>query len=592
MLFLRNKLLVSVLVFLLSFYLGSTKIFACIQTSECSGVCSGYPACSYSCQGVYTAGGVYQPGHCVSTQDTNPGSVTPVGYQCNGNWSNWTACSGGSQTRTCPPDELQIQSCSSSSPGGSSAPTAGPTSPPGCVPTPPATVNLNVPVDGATLTNPSVDLTWFGASSWGTGCPDDKKYNVYLSAGVNPPTDLIATTSEGVTTTLFTASPGVTYYWRVATVNGTQGVFSSVRSFTLQPTLTGYVFIDPDNTCSTSTLSSFSGMTATVRGTAYSSAVSTVNGSYSIPIPSGSYNNLDLSGIPAGYYCSTGCFQSCPTISTVSTSTTNNFFLSTLVSGWWQTEGASIYAGSSAGGLVARSQLPSASSKLILPTTGGTPGALIIGSGGYGTGQGTVSNSLWATVSKYKGKKMDYAYFAAKMGVLKGQVSDWTGSDQFSLTGYPTGKDFGYMKPSTSTASITTPITVGVGEKYTIFVNGNLRIENNITVSPGGFLTLIVNGNLTVAPAVTNIQGIFISSGNFVTESAYVSGTTNDVQLEVQGNVISWGSLALARNLGPGNTTTPAEKFVYRTDFISNMPDKMETFAMEWQEVAPGTIGN
>lgn len=561
---------------------------ACIQTSECSGVCDGLPACSYSCSGVYTNNGTYHSGHCTSTQDTNPGHETPVGYQCT-SWGGWSSCSGGTRTRTCNTmDELQIESCTVG-PGPTATP--GPTAPPGCVVTVPIAVNLNTPSNGETLTSPNVDLTWFGTTAWGTGCPDDKKYNVYVSAGVNPPTDLVATTSSGVTTTPFVASPGVTYYWRVASLNGTGGVYSAVRSFTVQSSISGYVFIDTDNTCSTSTLSSFSGMTATVRGTAYSSAVST-DGSYSVPVPAGSYNNLDLSGIPAGYYCSTGCFQSCPTISTVSTSSQNNYFISTLLAGWWQAEGASIYAGSSGGGLVARSQLPSASSKLILPSTGGTAGALIIGSGGFATGQGTVSASMWATLSKYKGKKMDYSYFAAKMGVLKAQVSDWTGSDQFTLTGYPTEKDFGYMKPSTSTASITTPITVGVGEKYVIFVNGNLRIENNITVSPGGFLALIVNGNLTVSPSVTSIDGIFVSSGNFITESAYVSGVTNDAQLQVSGSVISWGSLSLGRNLGPGNTATPAEKFIYRTDFLSNMPEKMKTFAMEWQEVAPGTISN
>ena len=576
--------------FILFSFVGVAR--ACTQTSQCSGLCSGLPACTYSCQGVYTAGGTYHPGNCVSTQDDVPPSTNPVGYQCT-DWSGWSDCSGGIKTRECNQaghHEMQVQSCTST-PTGSPAP-PGPTPPPGCTIANPTAVNLSSPNDGDNLTNPTVDLDWFGTTGWGTGCPDDKKYNVYVSAGVNPPTSLIATTSEGVTTTQFTASPGITYYWRVATINGTGGVYSAVRSFILQPSLTGYVFIDTDNTCSTSTLSSFAGMTATVRGTAYSSAVSTSNGSYAIAVPAGSYNNLDLSGIPAGYYCSTGCFQSCPTISTVSTSTTNNFFLSTLVSGWWQVEGASVYAGSSGGGLVARSQLPSAASKLILPGTGGTAGALIVGSGGYSVGLGSVSNSLWATSSKYKGKKMDYAYFAAKMGVLKGQSSDWTGSDQFSLTGYPIGRDFGYMKPTTSTASITTPITVGVGEQYTIFVDGNLRVESNITVSPGGFLTLIVNGNLTVAPTVTSIQGIFISSGNFVTESAYVSGTTNDSQLAVDGSVISWGSLALSRNLGAGNTTSPGEKFTYREDLITNMPDKMKTFAMEWQEVAPGTIGN
>jgi hypothetical protein len=109
----------------------------------------------------------------------------------------------------------------------------------------------------------------------------------------------------------------------------------------------------------------------------------------------------------------------------------------------------------------------------------------------------------------------------------------------------------------------------------------------------GGFLAIIAKGSITVAPGVTTLQGIYLSSSNFVTTSVYVQGVTNDVQLNVAGSVVAWGILDLHRNLGGiGNSTQPAEKFTHRPDLLTNMPKKMKGFALQWQEVPAGSFGN
>jgi hypothetical protein len=369
--------------------------------------------------------------------------------------------------------------------------------------------------------------------------------------------------------------------------NDSSASYSATWSFTTQAAISGTVFVSNDNTCS-ATASTLSGLTARVRSTAYQSAVSAVNGTFSITAPAGSYSNLDLLGIPSNYSCSTGCLQSCPTISTVtSQSINNNFYLTTQVDSWWQAAGASIYAGSAEAGVTVKSSLPSASYDLILPDASGKSGALIRGSGAASLGLGAVSNDLWSTISRYRGKRMDYNYFSAQMGVVKGQASDWS-TDVLDQKPYE-ARDFWYAKPSSGTASISAPWTITNGQDYVVFVDGNLRIANNITVANGGFVSFVVNGNISIAPNVTSLQGVYIGN-NFTTESQYVSGVTNDSQLNVAGTVVAWGSMTLGRNLGVNNAATPAEKFTYRPDLLVSMPEKMKVFAMQWQEVVAGTI--
>ena len=241
--------------------------------------------------------------------------------------------------------------------------------------------------------------------------------------------------------------------------------------------------------------------------------------------------------------------------------------------------------------MTVRSQLPTASTSLILPGTTGSVAALLRASGSVGVGSGNVSDEGYSTMARYRGKKMDYNFFAAQMGVVRGQDSEFI-SDNLILPVYEPNRDFWYSAPVSGTATVGDPWTVAVGEKYVIFVNGDLRIANDIQVAGGGFLAFIVAGDVIIEPSVTTLQGIYVASSNFVTESQYELGVTNDVQLKTQGSIVAWGTISLGRNLGIGNSSIPAEEFGYRQDLLTNMPQKMKTYAMQWQEVVAGTFGN
>jgi hypothetical protein len=188
--------------------------------------------------------------------------------------------------------------------------------------------------------------------------------------------------------------------------------------------------------------------------------------------------------------------------------------------------------------------------------------------------------------STYQGKKTGYDFFAKQLGVLPGQAADWTTTiGQGNCTA---GEDFCYGPGAT----ISSAWNVASGQKYVVLVDGNLRINAKITVASGGFLAIIVNGSVTVDPSVTQMQGLYVMNGNFVTET---SASGDDAQLNVAGSVVAWGNVVLNRDLGSGaagNIVSPAELFVYRSDLLVNMPEKMKTFVMQWSEVVPGTFGN
>lgn len=79
------------------------------------------------------------------------------------------------------------------------------------------------------------------------------------------------------------------------------------------------------------------------------------------------------------------------------------------------------------------------------------------------------------------------------------------------------------------------------------------------------------------------MQGLYVMDNDFVTED-------DNTQLDVQGSVVAWGTFSVNRDLGNANVTIPAEKFTYRPDLLTNMPDKMKVFALQWQEVVAGTF--
>lgn len=447
-----------------------------------------------------------------------------------------------------------------------------------------APTNVSV-VQGASATSASVSWTV------GTGGSSQRLYVDQSLSEVNGgcPTpsacEVNATLASGTNSYLVTGLlPNTTYYFRVTNYNSSAcNIGATPISYTTpNVTLSGRVYLDTNNNCSTSTPWNLGGLTVSVRDTAYSGSVGSDGrfGFFAGDDPTFSY--LDLSGYTSEYTCSTasGC-NSCPTLTSVANpSTTNYFYLTPRREAWWQVVGGSVYSGGSV-----RSELPQAGTSLIESGAGGELGALMRASGTLDIGVGEVSSAGYSVQTQYKGRTMNYDYFAAHMGVTPNTINDWA-ADTMNKPANNPNKNFYYQRPSGSEASVTTPWTVATGESYVIFVNGDLRIASNITVEQGGFLAFVVNGAVRVSPAVTNIAGLYVVDGVLSTES---NGMV-DVPVEFQGSVVAWGGVNFGRDLVADNLSQAGEKFVYRPDLLTNMPDSMKVFSLKWEEVVPGTI--
>ncbi len=386
----------------------------------CSGSCPGGGSCRPATAGNGGACGCHSSGAggvCSTEKDCRK-SVAAGGSGCSGSGlSGASGCSGCNSNQVC----CQRQTC--------------------CYPSDPTAPTLNLPINGSSSTNTTVTLSWNQPSDWGDDCLENnnKHFNVYWGFTSSTPYELATTPYPAPatkTSNAFIGQAGKTYYWKVVATNGTKTKSSPVRSFKINDnTVSGIVYYDAANSCSLATSVPWNkggGLTAQLTNP----SVCTANipsggvsaGQFSIIAPNGTYGSLRLLGLPNTYKCSTSCSQACPTkTGIVSPSTNNRFFITDQIlssEGWWQVVGGPVYAGSRDGGTTIRSELPLATSKLILPGAGGsTDGALVRASGNTDLGDGTVSTSGWSTKGTYSGKITDYGYFAAALGVIQGQDS-------------------------------------------------------------------------------------------------------------------------------------------------------------------------
>jgi len=356
----------------------------------------------------------------------------------------------------------------------------------------------------------------------------------------------------------------------------------------------GLVYYDPDNTCSTATRwDQGAGLRVSLRGTSYTTTVASggeTAGQFSLVVPTQTYNYLDLSGIPVGFRCSTGCAQSCPTITSVTPPFTGlGYFVTDKPPQWWQVIGGSVYAGASGGGVTVWSDVPEGEN-LIETGVLSDIGALMRASGTVNTGAGEVSTEGITASSVYRGKIVDYTFFASQLGVTPAVSSDWV-SDTIDQPAYVEGeKDYYYIEPLSGEASLAGVWSVAAGESYVVLVNGDMNINYNVSVAGGGFLMFVVNGTLSVDPLVTNMEGLYVIDDVFVTTSQFEEGVTVDVPLSVEGSVVAWGGVQMSRDIGLDGSTTPTETFTYRPDLLANMPELLKSFTLSWQEKAPGSF--
>jgi hypothetical protein len=112
-----------------------------------------------------------------------------------------------------------------------------------------------------------------------------------------------------------------------------------------------------------------------------------------------------------------------------------------------------------------------------------------------------------------------------------------------------------------------------------VFVNGDLAIDTNVTVASGSFLGFIVSGNIDIKDTVATVDGFYFTSDTFSTG-------TGSTALALNGTFVA-DEFDLERDLGSGNSTTPAESFNYRPDFAFTAPLELRRPYRNFREVAP-----
>lgn len=469
---------------------------------------------------------------------------------------------------------------------GACVPIATPTPTP--TPTPPSCTVSVSPASATISTGETVTFTASVTPSNGTVSSVSFSSSNGGVATVSPSSDTTSpysTVATGVGAGSATVTATV-YMGGVATCNssasGTGGI-----SVTNPPVIYGTVYYDADNSCSTSAPSNLGG--AQVQAGAEPAELVQGDGTYSITTSTAGLYDLALSGY-GSYVCSScGLLDGCPTKTSVLSPVAGpvNFYMTDSRGAWWQAEGAGVYSGDTSSGTTVLSSLPTSSDRMIIPGVDGMVGAVVRASGDVSVGgTGEVSDEGWKAISEYNGKRMDYTFFAGRMGISTTTDSDWSGNDIDLSTIAGSGKEAYYAEPiSGNTITLGNDWSVGSGESYVVFVDGDLTINNDVIVTPGGFLAFVVNGDVAVDPSVTSMQGMYVMDGN------WSSGTTGgtDVQLVTGGSIVAWGGVNLQRDLGSSNLSAPGEKFVYRPDLLVNMPDAMKNFLLNWQEVAPGS---
>jgi hypothetical protein len=144
---------------------------------------------------------------------------------------------------------------------------------------------------------------------------------------------------------------------------------------------------------------------------------------------------------------------------------------------------------------------------------------------------------------------------------------------------------------ASDSVTVTGLITVPPGFKTTVFVPGDLTINQNIDVPVGSFLAFVVQGKIDIARNVTSLEGVYISNSIITTiGSGAVAG--DDPRFFGEGMFVGWQGVTLNRNLKSAavplaNNKNPSETFTYRPDFIINSPEGFLKSGIEWQEVVP-----
>ncbi len=134
-----------------------------------------------------------------------------------------------------------------------------------------------------------------------------------------------------------------------------------------------------------------------------------------------------------------------------------------------------------------------------------------------------------------------------------------------------------------------------------------------VEVDSGGFLAFIVKESIAIGANVgykvdtnaahsggvhlpgaveANVQGIYVAD-NLFTVLSNNDDNAPDRKLLAAGTFVGWNGINLNRTFDDGllgktiHRYNPTETFIYRPDFLINMPAEMKSSVQIWQEVAP-----
>jgi len=211
----------------------------------------------------------------------------------------------------------------------------------------------------------------------------------------------------------------------------------------------------------------------------------------------------------------------------------------------------------------------------------GFPGLVSYG-GSADFGLGEVSSKKWLANSSSKGKDYDYFY------QLLGQPTESNFSGNLSEI----SNDGVYY--SAGDVKIDSNWSFPNNRKAVILINGKLTINGKIIVPIGSFLAFIVKGDIEIGGKVgeavgqagensPDIEGVYISDGKINTN---YDKDESGIRLVAAGIFVA-NDFLLGRNLENSGNTVPAEKFIYRPDFLINSYPGIWGRTILWSELAP-----